>query len=359
MTSENDTGAIAEITQEEEGEYQNVFFTENALPTAATNVGKIIATTSIATQTQQAIDFFTFLQDEDNQLLNLNIDDVPRTALIGLPGSNNVKVIYGAGIGASGIGHRSPTDGKLLVLHGDGGLDIGAPQPLVLPLEAFDTADIAVMTESQFKTAATLNGPNSQYPLLARRHITGLKQIMQVSPIPTFLVYDGLNQDLHAGLILERLMSIETTGIDMYEHLRSFLYACMASHNQNCNKPYIAQEHLLTQPVNQARCWAANKFKTLFPHLNPAQAVTQPPPNNNKGLAAILAQLLPLQQQTLDRQTNCHRHDRDGEEKKEDDSITLGMSQQELESTLIMCGKILLHTTPYYLNGSRTVLKEG
>jgi len=30
---------------------------------------------------------------------------------------------------------------------------------------------------------------------------------------------------------------------------------------------------------------------------------------------------------------------RDGEEKKDDDSITLGMSQQELESTLIMCGK--------------------
>ena len=61
MTSKNNTADITEITQEEEGKYKNVFFTKNALPTADTNVGRIIATTHKATQTQQAIDFFTFL----------------------------------------------------------------------------------------------------------------------------------------------------------------------------------------------------------------------------------------------------------------------------------------------------------
>jgi hypothetical protein len=339
MTTNDNPGVVEEVTQEEEEAYENVFFTSNTLPTANTYVGRSIETTSNADQLKQAIDFFTFLQEEDNHLLNLNLDDVPRTALIGLPGSNNVKLIYGIGVGASGIGHNSPTDGKLLALHGDGGHELGSPHPLVLPIETFDITEVAVMTDNQFTTAATLSGPEHQHPLLARRHITGVKPIMQLAPIPAFMVYDGINQDLHAGTIIERLMAIETNGIDMYNHLKSFLYACLASHNQQCNKPYIAQEHLFTQPANPARLWAADRFKKLFPQLNPAQAVLPPTADNNEGLAAILAQFLPLQQQALQLQTNHTRQGRFAEEKKDDDSTTLGMSQQEFESTLIMCGK--------------------
>ena len=272
----------------------------------------------------------------------MNVDELPRTAVIGIPGSCLVKVVYGLGLGVSAIGQESPLDSKVLMLHGDGNQDIGVPQPLVLPLDTLDLKDVATMTEEQFTTTVTVKGAEFQHPLLASARVLGTQSILKLAPIPTNLVYDGLNKDLHAGLILERIMSIETEGIEMFTHLKHFLRACLSAHTMNQNKPFISQEHLVAPPVNQARVWARNKFKTLFPNLVPGHAA--PPaqiPGPNPELAAILAQLVPLQQQAIQLQLDRTNRGRgnDDEEKKDEDSIILGMSRQELQSTLIMCGK--------------------
>ena len=333
------------ITQEEEEEevleYENIFFTTGELPTATTNIGRVIATTSMNDQHQQAVDFFNFLQDENRQLLQLNADTVPRTAIICIPGLNYVKTVYGVSIGASGIGQNSPTDGKLLVLHGDGGIDIGTPHPFVLPLDTLDMREVGVMSDDQFRTAVTTAGADFHHPLLARHKVTNTESVFQIAPVPGFLVYDGLSRDLHAALLIERLDAIETDGIEMYSHLKHLLLACLTPHNLNHHKPYISQQHLLQMPVNQARIWATEKFGRLFPTLtqpNPAQ-LPQAPPAGNDNVAAILAQFLPLQQQVLDIQHRQRRHRFDDEEKKEEETISLGMSNQEIASTLIMCGK--------------------
>ena len=330
----------ATVTQPED--YENVFFTNDALPASDTNIGNIIITTTADEHRQRAIDFYSFLTNAQRQLAQMNVDELPRTAVIGIPGSCLVKVVYGLGLGVSAIGQESPLDSKVLMLHGDGNQDIGVPQPLVLPLDTLDLKDVATMTEEQFTTTVTVKGAEFQHPLLASARVLGTQSILKLAPIPTNLVYDGLNKDLHAGLILERIMSIETEGIEMFTHLKHFLRACLSTHTMNQNKPFISQEHLVAPPVNQARVWARNKFKTLFPNLVPGHAA--PPaqiPGPNPELAAILAQLVLLQQQAIQLQLDRTNRGRgnDDEEKKDEDSIILGMSRQELQSTLIMCGK--------------------
>jgi hypothetical protein len=320
--------------------YENVLFTTNTLPGANTNIGTAMAAVPTNTSRQQAIDFYNFLQEEDRQLLTLNIDHIPRTALISIPGSVDVKVVFGASIGASTIGQHSPIDNKVLVLHGDGGNDIGTPQPLVLPVEVLDTQNVAVMSLAQCKETLTTKGAEFTYPLLARNRINSTQEIMQFAPIPSFLILDSFNQNINAALVLERLLSVETDGIEMYSHLQHFLLACLSAHNLNNNKPYVEQQVLFAPPVNEARIWARSKFKSIFPALQPPAVPVQAPPGNND-LAAILAQFLPLQQQALQMQLNNQQNNNNNgneEEKKEDEQVILGMSHQELAATLVMCG---------------------
>jgi hypothetical protein len=343
-TSGSSTGDAATVTQPED--FENIFFDEDTLPGADTNIGNIISTTSVEDQRTQCIDFYSFLTNENRQLSQLNLDTVARVAIIGMPGSPYIKVVYGSGIGVSPIGQTTAIDDKLLVLHGDGGPDIGTPQPFTLPITTLNKNVTATMTTEQFRSTVTARGPDFQHPLLTRNRVLTEQDIMQISPIPAYLVYDGFNKDLHAGLILERLFSIETEGIEMFQHLQSFLLSCLSAHSQNDNKPYIAQQHLLNPPTAPARIWAGKKFKALFPGLIPDTTATPAAAAANPGaanvdLAAILAQLLPLQQQALQLQINRpqERQHQYGEEKKDDDTTILGMSKQELSSTLIMCGK--------------------
>ena len=143
-------GVPATIPATQEDQHENVMFTTNTLPGSDTNIGNLIATTPIEEQHQIAIDFHTFLTENDRQLSQLNADTIPRTAVIGMPGSELVKIVYGAGIGVSAIGQHSPINSKLLLLHGDGGPDIGFPHPYVLPLETITAAEVAVVTDDQF-----------------------------------------------------------------------------------------------------------------------------------------------------------------------------------------------------------------
>ena len=86
----------------------------------------------------------------------------------------------------------------------------------------------------------------------------------------------------------------------------------------------------MAPPSADARRWGLKKFKTCFPNLAPAQqqAAAQAP-----DYAAILAQLLPVHVTLLQQPQTTERAEATKEEG------TLKLSQQELETTLIMCGK--------------------
>ena len=71
-----------------------------------------------ADQLSAATEFFDFLTNPTSNLLELNTDDVLRTAVISIPNSSKVKVVYSGGLGCSGIGRTSMEDGNFLFLNG-------------------------------------------------------------------------------------------------------------------------------------------------------------------------------------------------------------------------------------------------
>ena len=175
-------------------EHQPVLF-DGTLPAATGNVAQKISATNIATQRQQAEDFYNYLAlQTSDHLLQINEGTTPLIALINVPTSKEVKLLYCAGIGASLIGNTSPLDGKFLSLHGEGGNDLGNPDTLVLPGSIRTKVDVLTMTATQFSTALTEKGANYSHPLLARARVAETSSLMQISPIPPLLVYDGFEK---------------------------------------------------------------------------------------------------------------------------------------------------------------------
>ena len=264
----------------------------NPIPKAL--VALALHNTNTDTQLQEATEYFDYLTNTTSNLMELNNDDVVRAALINMPNSSNVKVLFSAGLRSSGIGQTSIDDGNFLFLCGDGGNDIGTPASLSLPSTMCTKASVAVMTHTQFSTKIREKGNIFTWPLLPRDKVDTSKEIMQIAPIPPFLVYDGLESVLNAALIYERVLDADTHGMPVYQHAKDFLLSCLSKHNLPDNKPFIGHITLLQQQSANAKCWANARFKLHFPTLVPAPTTTTPTipavvPDLAAQIAAILA----------------------------------------------------------------------
>ena len=155
--------------------------------------------------------------------------------------------------------------------------------------------------------------------------------------MPPYFVYDGFEGDLDAGLVYERLLQHNDKENEMFSHLKSFLRACLSSHNAGDEKPYVDTTVFASTPAVQARRWAKNKFMGCFPGLHivtPVKAVASPttPPTD---IAAILAAILPHRVTPPKELKSSH----------EDGDPKAGMAPKELEDTLVMCGQVSSATT--------------
>jgi hypothetical protein len=240
-----------EEKQEQNNVYAPILF-DGTLPLPTMDIAQDMDTIPLAIQTVQTNEFFTFLQQENSQLLELNVDTAIRTAIISIPGSSNVKLVYAAGLGSSGIGINSPIDDHLLFLYGNGRQDIGNPIPIVLPRTLRNKSAIAVMTDAQFKEELSGKGQNFTYPLVPHIRVQNTKELMQMALIPAYLVYDGIMSDVNAALLYEHILSLDNTDSQIFAHLKSFLLACLYSHNATCNKPYVPHNLLLAPASNEA-----------------------------------------------------------------------------------------------------------
>ena len=146
------------------------------------------------------------------------------------------------------------------------------------------------MTDRQFSETLTTKGAGYSYPLLQRLNVTNTEETMQLAPILPYYVYDGFEKDLDAACVLERIMTVDPTETESLKHLKIFLRACLSSHNNADNKPYIASSEFSATPLIQARHWAKQVFSKLFPTLNPATVA--PPPAGTLAIGTDLAALV-------------------------------------------------------------------
>ena len=323
-----------------EYEHETILFTTNELPEPTTVVATEIAKIATEVQQTQAVNLYNFLIDDSSSLLELNADASAYTFLVHIPGSSKVKLCYGIGVGSSGLGQTSPLDGKFISLTGDGGGIVGVPIPFVFPTTTRTLHNISVMKHSQFSTALTAKGANYSWPLLPNAQVPTSAPVMKLAPIPCFLVYDGIHNQLDAAVVYERILkkqNLNDNNKNMYQHLRRFLRSCLQSHNKNTNNPSLDLEVVAAAPSTEARSWAQANFTKIFPSLQ--QPI--PPPQGAPGvgnenitaelLAQIIARLPPQQQSTLTAAVE--------EEKTTSVSAgTLNMSEKEKSQLFCMCG---------------------
>ena len=254
-----------------------VLFTGEEFPPAEAAVAAEFDKNSKPRQREIASALYEFLTGSNPDLLRLNEGDQAYTALLSVAKTKYVKVVFCPGVGSSPIGaNASATDGKLLLLQGDGDAECGPPSPLCITKAATETQIVAAMTHEQFSATITGKGSGFSYPLLARNAVSNTATVMALAPIPPYLVYDGFDTDLNAAEVLERVLKdSEATG-DMFEHLQDFLCACLTAHNAGDNKPFVPSASMTGAPPRAARQWAKEKFTKCFPALSPAPAQVTP-----------------------------------------------------------------------------------
>ena len=55
--------------------------------------------------------------------------------------------------------------------------------------------------------------------------------LMKIAPVPFFVVQDGLNEDLEAGLLMEQIQSMADFADEEYlQHATNFLKACLVQY---------------------------------------------------------------------------------------------------------------------------------
>ena len=302
-----------------------------SLPAATGDVPQVINMTSPADQRDQADEIFAFLSTPNPVLSRLNEGHKIYVAVVNVPRSSLVKVVYGMGFGTSPIGLAvSPVDGKLLFLHGDGNNEVGPPQVLCLPSTMTEKNQVATMTDIQFSTQLTSKGSGYTYPLLPRAAVTTTEELLQLAPIPAYLVYDGFENDLDAAVVLERVLSVNPVETDSIKHLKSFLRACLSAHNSPDIKPYVVSTEFSATATVPARQWAKQTFAKLFPTLVPSTTQTAANNTTTPDIAALIAAISAAQRSPPAAATAGTSTS------KNDEKI---ISAGELAALLRMCGK--------------------
>jgi hypothetical protein len=90
-----------------------------------------------------------------------------------------------------------------------------------------------------------------------------------VAPIPPFLIYDGIDQDLDAADVYKWVLGVDDYTTAMFSHLKSFLLAILTGHNAPDHWPTIPSTELFAPPPVAANSWARKKFAKVYPALVP------------------------------------------------------------------------------------------
>ena len=140
---------------------------------------------------------YATLQDmtREGDLVALNAHTMPITALLHMPDTNMVKVVFGCGFGASNPGTTAPTDGRILCLTGEGGADMGPPTPLVLPATA---AQQRTVRNPHIDAVLQAFEPEQQWPLFRQNNLPPNveEEVLQLAPIPAYFVMMDWNKTL-------------------------------------------------------------------------------------------------------------------------------------------------------------------
>ena len=196
------------------------------------------------------MNFYGFLKQDALQPLELNADTIPGLSLVNIPSLSKVRLMYGVGFRLRIIGTMPSTIANQYGMHsGEVGPDLGCANVLTLPSSIYQPANIAKIKIKEFITKVTAKVTAYNYPLLIRSNFSDTTKLLQIDPIPTFLIYDGFEKDLDAAEVLERVLFMDRNrgGQKMTLNLQQFLLFFISIHNAKHPKPYVNSEIMMRQ----------------------------------------------------------------------------------------------------------------
>ena len=231
-------------------------------------IAKEFAKVTLMEQRRVATTLHTFLADPQSDLRDLNGDQTPFTAMISVPGTHKLKILYGLGFGTSGIGQVSPIAKRLLALFGEGSAIMGPAQVISLDPAIRAEARVLNLTDAEIQTVFQTGNHLVDQKVEKANNVTNhAEDILRIAAIPTYLVYDGFNTDLDAAEVYERVMDCQEAS-DMRTHALAFLRSCMiGGWRLNDAKPFIATDQFYGMLPPEARVWANQQCRTLFPTI--------------------------------------------------------------------------------------------
>ena len=150
------------------------------LPAATGNVAKELDKVPIATQRNTAEELFVFLADPNSDLKALNGEARCFTAMVAVPNSTAVRLIYGLGMGTSGIGQVSPVANKLLALFGEGSAN---SQPQVIMFEPTLRLPENTLNPTEGDTDAALRNNHALHSCThTARNVNTFTEIIRIVP---------------------------------------------------------------------------------------------------------------------------------------------------------------------------------
>ena len=317
------------------------------LPAAIGTVAKELDSIPKTDQRKRAVDLFLFLSNDQTDLRDLNDDQRVYTALVAVPDTHKVKVIYGMGYGTQGVGPGSPIANKFLALFGEGGKNIGLPPVLIFDVDVRTMAQV-LTPDDETVQAAFQNGHVLGRSVVRANNVTTSTNIMQVVPIPAYFVLDGLEDDLEAAVVYERLLQ-STHVSPMRTHALAFLRAVLVGNfRQADDKPFVSGESFRRMIPSQGRIWGSTRFTNLFPTIN-SYAATNPSAQQPSGTVPqsqigtqsqgnIIQLDIATLQQLLQGAVGASNSNTTPAEDKTDESGLKKISEREKQNMRIMCG---------------------
>ena len=122
------------------------------LPAARGTVTALFSAKGLpATQRENAEALHQFRSGAQNDLRDLNGHDKVFTALVSIPASCRVKLLYDMGFGTAGIGQALSVSGKLLALYSRGGGILGLAQAIALKADLRNSVRIKNLTAAEIE----------------------------------------------------------------------------------------------------------------------------------------------------------------------------------------------------------------
>ena len=295
------TGDIIPNSQED-APMRKSYFWDGNLPRPWTTIAKHFAKTPIETQLLEVTAIYDLLSKETVSLAD--IQNLPFTCafIAHLPGNlRKVRVMHGLGAHLpSTLADTVPP--VPMVLSGDFVPNAMEPQVYVFDLDVLHPKEYHIPTQADFDSMIEIIGQSSSRTkptLFKAKEVANTFAYAQLVPVPPYMVYDGLTDDMDALVLYERFyhaceVDHGATHMAPFRQALEFLRLGAVSTTANFNNPSIPWEILATPPTRAAARWRSARLEQWYSSAPTSAPVATTTPSSPPDATASITIVNPV-----------------------------------------------------------------